>query len=61
MNNPPSANKHFNPKFANRDWRDITIGELVSPSDVRWVEMDSTVEQATMVSHSVLRPPSPGP
>jgi len=48
MNNPPSANKHFNPKFANRDWRDITIGELVSPSDVRWVEMDSSVEQATM-------------
>jgi hypothetical protein len=49
MNNPPSANKHLDPKFANREWRDITIGELVSPSDVRWMEMDNTVEEATML------------
>lgn len=54
LNNPPSANRHLNPKFANREWREITIGELVSPSDVRWVEMDSSVEEATIVSFAIL-------
>jgi hypothetical protein len=52
LNHPPSANKHHNPRFAGRDWREITVGELVSESDVRWVDMDSTVEDATMVSYS---------
>lgn len=50
LNHPPPGNRHHNPKFANREWRDITVGELVSPDDVKWMEMDSTVEEATMVS-----------
>ncbi|KAF5027171.1 hypothetical protein F66182_744 [Fusarium sp. NRRL 66182] len=46
LNHPP-ANKHANPKFAGRDWRDVAVGELVSPEDVKWVEFDSSVEDAT--------------
>ncbi|OAA81919.1 Cystathionine beta-synthase, core [Akanthomyces lecanii RCEF 1005] len=46
MNNPPTK-KHGNSKFTGRDWSDITIGELVSPDDVCWVELDDSVEDAT--------------
>lgn len=49
MNNPPPGNRHYNPRFSNREWRDITVGELVAPTDVKWMEMDSTVEEATML------------
>ncbi|KAF4591474.1 CBS domain containing protein [Ophiocordyceps camponoti-floridani] len=48
LNHPPSGNRHANPKFSGREWRDITIGEIVSIDDVKWVEMDSSVEEATM-------------
>ncbi|KPM37456.1 Protein SDS23 [Neonectria ditissima] len=48
LNHPP-VNKHANPKFAGRDWRDISIGELVSPEDIRWIELDSSIEEATML------------
>ncbi|KAJ6788917.1 hypothetical protein PWT90_00128 [Aphanocladium album] len=48
MNNPPSK-KHSNPKFAGRDWTDITVGELISPEDVCWVELDDSVEEATKI------------
>lgn len=53
LNNPPHANRFHNPKFANREWTDITVGELVS--DALWIELDSTVEEATMVSVIDLR------
>ncbi|KAI0205991.1 hypothetical protein F4808DRAFT_408535 [Astrocystis sublimbata] len=46
INNPP-ASRH-NPRFAGRDWRDVAIGELVSEEDVRWVDMDTSVEDASM-------------
>lgn len=49
MNHPPTK-KQSDPKFAGRDWRDITVGELVSPEDVCWVELDDSVEEATKVS-----------
>jgi len=49
LNNPPTA-KNNDPRFAGRDWTEISIGELVSPEDVRWVEMDTSVEDTTMVS-----------
>ncbi|CAG9980747.1 unnamed protein product [Clonostachys byssicola] len=49
LNNPPAGNRFHNPKFANREWRNIQVGELVSPSDVKWIELDSTVEDATML------------
>jgi hypothetical protein len=48
LNHPPT-NRLPNPRFAGRDWRDIALGELVSPDDVRWAEMDTSVEEATMV------------
>lgn len=48
MNHPPT-NKQANPKFAGRDWRDITVGELVSSDDICWIELDSSVEEATIV------------
>lgn len=54
MNNPPTK-KHGNSKFTGRDWSDITIGELVSPDDVCWVELDDSVEDATKVSLYIRR------
>lgn len=48
MNHPPS-NRHPNPRYAGRDWRDITVGELAVPEDVRWAELDLSVQDATMV------------
>ncbi|KOS23433.1 Protein SDS23 [Escovopsis weberi] len=54
LNHPPSANMHPNPKFAGREWRDVIVGELVSADDVRWIEIDSSVEEATMDAHSTV-------
>ncbi|KID78404.1 Protein SDS23 [Metarhizium brunneum] len=48
LNHPPSGQRHTNPKFAGKEWVEITVGELVSPDDVKWVDMDSSVEEATM-------------
>lgn len=48
LNHPP-APRPYNPRFVGRDWRDVHIGELVSSEDVKWVEMDTSVEDATMV------------
>jgi hypothetical protein len=48
MNHPPS-NRHPNPRYAGRDWRDIAVGELVVPEDVRWADLDLSVQDATMV------------
>ncbi|KAI5925636.1 sds23/moc1 [Camillea tinctor] len=47
LNHPP-APRHQNPRFAGRDWRDVAIGELVSKDDVKWVNMDTSVEEASM-------------
>ncbi|KAI0097471.1 hypothetical protein GGR51DRAFT_541111 [Nemania sp. FL0031] len=47
LNHPPVARQH-NPRFAGRDWRDIAIGELITEDDVRWVELDTSVEDASM-------------
>lgn len=47
----PPANKAADSRFAGRDWRDIQLGELASLSDVKWVTMDTCVEEATMVMH----------
>ena len=48
LNNPPLSAK-ADPKFAGREWRDITVGELVNPDDVMWMEMDGNVEDAAKV------------
>ena len=49
LNHPPTA-RHNNPRFAGRDWREIAVGELISEDDVRWADMDTSVEDASMVS-----------
>jgi len=49
LNHPPTSGKHANPRFAGRDWKDIKVKELVSQEDVKWVTLDSSVEEATMV------------
>ncbi|ROT37896.1 sds23/moc1 [Sodiomyces alkalinus F11] len=49
LNNPPPAHKHSNPRFAGRDWRDISVNELVSHEDVRWANLDTSVEDASML------------
>jgi hypothetical protein len=54
LNHPSSTSRHQNPKFVGREWRDIAIGELVSPDDVRWIEIECSVEEATMVSTDLL-------
>lgn len=51
LNHPP-ASRPQNPRFAGRDWRDIAIGELVTREDVKWVDLDTSVEDATMVGLS---------
>jgi hypothetical protein len=47
LNNPPS--KGGDVKFQNRDWKTIHLGELVDSSLVRFVEYDTSVEDATSV------------
>lgn len=47
-------NRKLNPRFADRDWHDVAIGELAMSEDVKWVTMDTTVEEATKVSSYTL-------
>lgn len=49
IDNPPPP-KNGDPAFVGRDWREIFIGELVSPDDLRFVEVDTGIEEATNVS-----------
>lgn len=49
LNNPTPLNKP-DERFKGRDWRSIEIGELVTTEDVRFVETDTSVEEATNVS-----------
>lgn len=51
--NHPTSNKPRDPKFAGRDWRQISVGELVSKNDVRFVELNTGVEEATKVVPNV--------
>jgi hypothetical protein len=44
--------KTTDPAFVGRDWREISIGELVSPDDLKFVELDTGIEDATNVSTS---------
>ena len=55
INNPPTAGHDgADDRFNGRDWRGIGVGELVQESDLRWVELDSGVEEATNVSEILL-------
>ncbi|KAL8677207.1 MAG: hypothetical protein Q9186_006349 [Xanthomendoza sp. 1 TL-2023] len=46
LNNPPRADA-ADPRFSGRDWQTIVVGELCNPTDVRWVEFDVGIEDAT--------------
>lgn len=48
INNPPVARKDES-RFAGRDWRSITLGEIIVAGQVRFVEADSSIEAATKV------------
>ena len=48
LNDPPTAGS-ADAAFAGRDWREITVSELVKSEDLRWVEVDTGVETATSV------------
>lgn len=48
IDNPPVPNP-ADPAFVGRDWRQITIGELVRPDDLKYVEVDTDIEEATNV------------
>ena len=50
IDNPP----HRGPtdaRFVNRDWRTIRLGELTNPDDLRFIDIDASVEDATNVCH----------
>lgn len=46
------SSKSGDPRFAGRDWRQVTTSELIQSNDVRWVELDTGVEEATKVNLS---------
>lgn len=48
IDNPPHHTAP-DPRFANRDWRTIRVGELTSPEDLRFIDVDASVEEATNV------------
>lgn len=50
LNNPPTKGS-ADPRFVDRDWQHIGVGELCDPADLRWVEFDSGIEDATNVRH----------
>lgn len=45
----PPLSRPSDPRFAGRDWKSIHVGELVQQSDVRWIELDNSIEDATKV------------
>ncbi|CAN9289270.1 unnamed protein product [Alternaria alternata] len=47
LNNPPT--KGGDPKFQGRDWKSVRLGEIVDPDLVRFVEYDTSVEDATSI------------
>lgn len=48
LSNPPT--KGGDPKFAGRDWKTVQVGEVVDAKQVRFAELDTSVEEATNVS-----------
>lgn len=61
LNNPPVGKNTQHSAFAGRDWRSIKVGEVIDPELVRFVEIDTSVEEATNVSLLCGAPPSPCP
>lgn len=53
IDNPPYRTAPDS-KFANRDWRTIRVGELTNPEDLKFIDIDADVEEATNVGISAL-------
>ena len=49
LNNPPKAGA-ADPAFIGRDWHGISVGELIDPDDLRFVDAETGIEDATNVS-----------
>jgi hypothetical protein len=49
IDNPPPRNQP-DPAFLGRDWRSIPIVELVSPEELKFVDVETGVEAATNVN-----------
>ncbi|PSK54015.1 Protein sds23 [Elsinoe australis] len=48
INNPPvGVHDPSDAKFAGRDWRTIKVGEIIAPEETRFVQVDTSVEEAT--------------
>lgn len=54
INHPPQQ-KGADPAFQGRDWTQIHVSELVRKEDLKFVEEDTGVEEATNVSITRLR------
>lgn len=50
LNNPPLPHKGENP-WEGKDWKHITVGEVIDPEEVHWSELSTSVETATKAGH----------
>lgn len=53
LNHPPATSRTGDPRFLGRDWKSIHVGELVSKDEVRWAELDTDVQSATLVCNAI--------
>lgn len=44
---PPVAKNGDSEKFKGRDWRSISVHEIIDPAEVRFVELDTSIEDTT--------------
>ena len=54
IDNPPQRTTP-DARFANRDWRTIRVAELSSPEDLKFIDIDASVEEATSVRSPAAR------
>jgi len=45
--NPPAKANGDDARFRGRDWRQIQVSEIIDPAEVRFVEMDTSIEDTT--------------
>lgn len=48
IDNPPHRTNPDS-RFANRDWRTLRVAELSNPGDLKFIDIDASVEEATNV------------
>jgi CBS domain-containing protein len=45
--NPPSKTNGDDARFRGRDWRNIQVNEIIDPAEVRFVQLDTSIEDTT--------------